>query len=87
MIQKRHPVCGTADRCSVDRHRRLHLSGTAVNRERLPCVRFAAPTWVQIADSLRPNRPVEDGEPGVRRHGWQYFASQAVEDCFFSARC
>ena len=49
-------------------------------------VSCAVPTWVQIADGLRPGQPQEareGAEPGVPRHGWQFFASQVVEECFF----
>ena len=38
------------------------MSGTILSRDRLLDVSFDVPSWSQIADSLRPNPPVEDGE-------------------------
>ena len=84
MIQKRHPAVARLIVAQLSGSAEgPHLSGATVSRERLLDVSYVAPTWIQIADGLRPNRPEGDGEPGVPRHGWQFFASQAVEDCFF----
>ena len=84
MIQKRHPdVARLIVAQLTDQVDSPHLSGAILSRERLLDVSFDVPTWGQIADGLRPNPPVEDGEPGVPLHGWQYFATQAVDDCFF----
>ena len=44
---------------------------------------YNVPNWEQIADGLRPGVPVEDPEPRVPRHGWQFHAAQAMDDCFF----
>ena len=61
----------------------LHVSGANVSRERLLDVCCNVPSCEQIADGLRPGVPVEDPEPGVPRHGWQFHAAQATDDCFF----
>ena len=55
----------------------FHLRGATFSRVD---VSYAVPTWVQIADSLRPGQQQEaweGAELGVPRHGWQFFASQA----------
>ena len=84
MIQKWHPVVARLIVAQLSGGAEgPHLSGASMSRERLLDASYAAPSWVQIADGLRPNRPEEVVEPGVPRHGWQFFASQAVEDCFF----
>ena len=87
MIQKRHPAVARLIIAQLtNQSDGFHLSGATFSRERLLDVSFAVPTWVQIADGLRPGQPQEaweGAEPGVPRHGWQFFASQAVEECFF----
>ena len=64
----------------------FHVSGANVSRERLLDVSYNVPSWEQIADGLRPGVPAEDPEPGVPRHGWQFHAGQAMDDCFFRHR-
>ena len=61
----------------------FHVSGANVSRERLLDVSCNVPSWEQIAEGLRPGVPAEDPEPGVPRHGWQFHAAQAMDDCFF----
>ena len=86
MIQERHPAVARLIIAQLtNQSDGFHLSGATFSRERLLDVSYAVPTWVQIADGLRPGQPQEvweDAEPGVPRHGWQFFASQAVEECF-----
>ena len=74
MILKRHPdVARLIVAQLTDQVDSSHLS-PILSRERLLDVSFDVPTWGQIVDGL-PNPPVEDGEPGVPHHGWQYFAT------------
>ena len=87
MIQKRHPAVARLIIAQLtNQSDGFHLSGATFSRERLLDVSYAVPTWVQIADGLRPGQPQEawkGAERSVPRHGWQFFASQAVEECFF----
>ena len=75
-LQERHPGVGRliVTRLS-DNAGDPHLSGPNVSRERLLDVSYNAPSWEQIADGLRPGVPMEDPEPGVPRHGWQFHAT------------
>ena len=77
MIQKRDPTVARLTVAQLtDQSDVFHLSGATFSRERLLDVSCAVP------DGLRPGQPLEDTEPGVPHHGWQLFASLAVDDCF-----
>ena len=55
MIQKRQPAVARLIIVQLtDQSDGSHLSGATFSRERLLDVSFAVPTWVQIADGLRP---------------------------------
>ena len=46
----------------------------------LDAVGFARPSWADLAAGVRPEAlDVGDSEPGEWRHGWQFYASDAVE--------
>ena len=84
-FQKRHPGVARMIITRLSDHAGdLHVSGANVSRERLLDVSYNVPSWEQIADGLRPGVPVEDPEPGVPRHGWQFHAAQAMDDCSLS---
>ena len=83
-LQKRHPGVARMIITRLSDHAGdFHVSGANVSRERLFDVSCNVPSWEQIADGLRPGVPAEDPEPGVPRHGWQFHAAQAMDDCFF----
>ena len=83
-LQKRHPGVARMIITRLSDHAGdFHVSGANVSRKRLLDVSYNVPSWEQIADGLRPGVPAEDPEPGVPRHGWQFHAAQAMDDCFF----
>ena len=43
------------------------------------------PPWEDLQKGALPRQHgLDDAEPGVKRHGWQFGASQKVDDCFLS---
>ena len=60
--QKRHPAARLLIAQLTNQSDGFHLSGATFSRERLLDVSFDDPTWVQIADGLRPGQPQEPSE-------------------------
>ena len=86
MINKRHPSVPhlilndlTQDRPSH------HLSVLVQAKGRLADVGFHPPSWTALAEGERPGGgDVEDGGPGMPRHGWQREAAEKMEDFFLA---
>ena len=63
----------------------FHLSGAVECRTLLAGVGFETSSWFVVA-SAPPRRPaVAKTDPTVRVHGWQFFASRAVEEQFIAS--
>ena len=57
------------------------LEAAVTCRERL----LEAPSWEDLQRGAQPRQnEMDDGELGVKKHGWQFGATQKVEDCFLS---
>ena len=86
MINKRHPSVAhfilndwTQDRPSH------HLSALVQAKGRLADVGFHLPSWTALAEGERPGGgDVEDGGPGMPKHGWQRKAAEKMEDFFLA---
>ena len=56
-----------------------------VNRSSLATVGFTTPDWNSLLQGLRPRQPeLDEVDPGVPSHGWQFFAALSVEHHFRS---
>ena len=49
-------------------------------------VGFELPSWVDLADGLRPNSAAVEDEPGMPRFGWQRVAAACLEVDFKAHR-
>ena len=82
MISKRHRSVAdlvlndlTQDRPSH------HLSALVLAHDRLVDIGFRPPSWAALAEGERPGGgKLQDGGPGLPRHGWQCEATEKVED-------
>ena len=84
MIQKRHPSVAhlTLNDLTQDRPS-YHVS--ALVKGRLADVGFRPPSWTALAEGERPGGgDVENGGPGMLRHGWQREAAEKMEDFFLA---
>ena len=62
-----------------------HLEGVVRARNRLEDVGFNAPSWEALGDGVRPEvNSLDDAGPGMPQHGWQFKATQNVDDFFIS---
>ena len=87
MIQERHATIADLFIRSLDAppESAFHLSGAVECRTLLTGVGFETPSWFVVA-SAPPRRPtVAETDPAVRAHGWQFFASRAVEEQFVAS--
>ena len=84
--QLRHPQVGEMMTTALtDNAPGHHLQAAVTCRERLLDVGFEAPSWVDLQRGAQPRQnELDDAEPGIKKHGWQFGATQKVEDCFLS---
>ena len=62
-----------------------HLEGVVRARNRLEDVGFNVPSGEALADGVRPEvNSLDDAGPGIPQHGWQFKATQNVDDFFMS---
>ena len=62
-----------------------HLQGALQSRSSLASVGFITPAWSSFLQGLRPRQPgLDELDPGVPCHGWQFFAALSVEHHFRS---
>ena len=82
-VQLRHPQVGEMITTALtDNARGHHLQAAVMCRERLLDVGFEAPSWVDLQRGAQPRQnELDDAEPGIKKHGWQFGATQKVEDC------
>ena len=63
----------------------VHLQGVVQSRSSLATVGFTTPDWNSLLQGLRPRQPeLDELDPGVPSHGWQFFAALSVEHHFRS---
>ena len=61
----------------------VHLQGVVQSRSSLATVGFTTPDWNSLLQGLRPRQPeLDELDPGVPSHGWQFFAALSVEPPF-----
>ena len=85
-VQQRYPAVGDQISSALSRGAPgRYLDAAASCRERLLDVSFELPPWEDLQRGALPRQhELDDAEPGVKRHGWQFGASQKVDDCFLS---
>ena len=50
------------------------------SRRQLATIGYDCPDWASLLEGARPRQPnLDEVDPGVPTHGWQFFAAQAVE--------
>ena len=88
-VQSRHPVLGVQISAALSQGGiGQHMEAAATCRERLLDVGVEAPLWEDVArGAQRRQNVLDDAEPGVLKHGWQFVATQKVEDCFLAVQC
>ena len=63
----------------------VQLQGVVRSRSSLATVGFTTPNWNSLWQGLRPRQPeLDELDPGVPSHGWQFFAALSVEHHFRS---
>ena len=86
MISKRHPSVADLilNDLTLDRPSH-HLSALVRAHDRLVDVGIRLPSWAALAEGERPGGgPLEDGGPGLPRHGWQCEVAEKLEDFFLA---
>ena len=77
----RHPVLGDQIEAALScGEPGQHLHAAVRCRELLLDVGMEAPPWEDFVRGAVPRNDLDDAEPGVK-HGWQFQATQKVEDC------
>ena len=58
----------------------VHIGGAVASRRQLATIGYDCPDWASVLEGARPRQPnLDEVDPGVPTHGWQFFAAQAVE--------
>ena len=58
----------------------VHIGGAVASRRQLATIGYDRPDWASVLEGARPRQPnLDEVDPGVPTHGWQFFAAQAVE--------
>ena len=85
-VQLRHPQVGEMMSTALtDNSPGRHLEAAVTCRKRLLDVGFEAPSWEYLQRGAQPRQnELDDAEPGIKKHGWQFGSTQKVEDCFLS---
>ena len=86
MISKRHPSVADLILNDLTQDRLFHhLFALVRAHDRLVDVGFRPPSWAALAEGERPGGGLlEDGGPGLPRHGWQCEVAEKVEDFFLA---
>ena len=57
----------------------VHIGGAVASRRQLATIGYDCPDWASLLEGARPRQPnLDEVDPGVPTHGWQFFAAQAV---------
>ena len=89
MVKARHPViAGELLHALDDQGGGIHINSASSSRDQLIGMGFLAPTWVDVANGVRPRRDDDcEDVPRSSAQGWQHEAVSIVHDRLAESIC